>query len=594
MQNSIILKNNQHTLELNLTGAVSKHEKIHEIVYQDLDYELVLNLAELAESDIIQAEVLLNNCDSLWKEYIIKGHDITTIEFTNQKGFSLLFGLAQFSVILTFSDGTEKIMFSEFLSVAVNDYNREVQDSLGEMINVILQKQSIFLYKNQFIIDREKKSLYQNPKLNKEMNLIDRILYTYTMNFPYFKSGLKYRMESSAKIDNFEKLTRINPQTINYIVSHPEQLQQVNYKTGIYIQGYNFQPRKTLVSTGYEDSNIYENRVIIGFLKYIKVYLQMKCALAQEILNENSYGIEKKTNLKKGYILSEEIIKSYITANLNIYISELEEKLKEIKKIYMQYKRVFTCEEESINRVPKATTIFQNVHYYRNIFIEINGWFSFGEYDLSEEKRILNFVTADQIYEYYCLLSIFESLNELGYSEDISKRRSYKYELNSKYFKDTSEDNTFVFSNGDTEIFVYSQPVIYSQNSNTTNGITLFRTDRSYFRPDFVIKYVTHKNVSNYAILDAKWRREKTIDFKDMVYKYVYSISDVSDNNGKKFMWILKGKSDVEKSKIYRHQNGALSKTKGREFMNTTGIVEVTPRSGIRNLTDILSIFLMQ
>ena len=59
-------------------------------------------------------------------------------------------------------------------------------------------------------------------------------------------------------------------------------------------------------------------------------------------------------------------------------------------------------------------------------------------------------------------------------------------------------------------------------------------------------------------------------------------------------MWILKGKSDFEKPKINRHQNSPLSRTKGREFVNTTGIVEVTPRSGVRHLTDILSIFLMQ
>lgn len=594
MHNSIILKNENHTVELSLTNEVSKYDKVHKIVYQDLDYELLVNFSEFDELDIVQAEILLNNCDSMWNEYTIKEDSGMTIEFTSQKGFNLLFGLAQLNLVLTLSDGTEKIMFSEFLSIAVKDYNKETQDSLGEMVNYILKKQSNFLYRNQYSIGKEKRSQYQNPKITKEMGLIDRILYTYSVSFSYFKSGLKYSMESSVKIDNFEKLTRINPQTINYIVSHPEQLQQVNYSTGIYIQGYSFQPRKTLVSTVYENSNIYENRVIIGFLKYIKTYLQMKYTLAQQILNENSYGIGNKTELKKGYILSEDIINSYITADLKIYMSELREKLKEVKKIYMQYKTVFVCEEENINRAPKSTNIFQNVHYYRNIFIEMSGWFTFGEYDLSEEKKILNFITADQIYEYYCLLSIFEALNELGYSEDISKRKSYKYDLKSIHYKESSEDNTFVFSNGDSEIFVYSQPVIYSKKSNTTNGITLFRTDRSYFRPDFVIKYVSNTNATNYAILDAKWRRDKTIDFKDMVYKYVYSISDLSDDNGKRFMWILKGKKDYGKSQICRHHNSQLSKIKGNNFINSTGIVEVTPESGIKDLINILSIFLMQ
>ncbi len=585
----MILRSDEHTLELNLRNEIGpKYKKNQEIVYQDLEYELILNFPP---DEIIEVSILVNNDDSVWREYFVTQSESTRIEFTKQKGFNLLFGMAQFCVLLTLSNGTEKIMFSETLSVAVKEYNKEIQDSLNEMISDILRKQSDFLYRGKIITDRDRK-IYKNSRINKELNLLDRILYTYAINFPYFKSGLRYRMESTVKIDDFDRLSSLNPQTINYIVSHPEQLQRVNYKTGIYIQGYNFQPKKTLISTVYENSNIYENRVIIGFLSYLKTYLKMKKTTIQEILSNTNTIIDSKINLKAGYILSDEMINLFITTDLEKYFCELETKLKETQKIYMQYRRIFNCEEELITTVPKATTVFQNVHYYRNIFSEINGWFSMDEYNLSEERKILSFVTADQIYEYYCLLSIFESLNELGYEEDINKRHSYGYKLDSKYFKETLEDNTFTFSNGENKVIVYSQPVIYSKHSDTTNGITLFRTDGSYFRPDFVIKYTTNGEVYNYAILDAKWRQRKTIDFKEMVYKYVYSIADCSEISGRRFMWVLQGKSDSPKSHFYRHYKGQISKTQGRIFENTTGIVEVTPKSGIRNLTDILSVFL--
>lgn len=591
MQTTMILRSDEHTLELNLGNEiVSKYKKIQEIVYQDLEYELILNLPP---DEIIEVSVLVNNDDSAWQEYIVMHSDSTRIEFTKKMGFNLLFGMAQFFVLLTLSDGTEKLMFSETLSVAVRENKKGIQDSLSEMISDILRKQSDFLYRGKIISDSGRR-LYKNSKINKEMDLLDRILYTYKINFPYFKSGLRYRMESATKIDNFERMSSLNPQTINYIVSHPEQLQQVKYKTGIYIQGYNFQPKKTLVSTVYENSNIYENRVIIGFLSYLKTYLTTKKTLAQQILAHSNTIIESKTTLKPGYILSDEMINLFITTDLEKYICEVETKLKETQKVYIQYRRIFNCEEEPITKVPQATTIFQNVHYYRSIFSQINGWFSMGEYDLSEERKILSFVTADQIYEYYCLLSIFESLNELGYTEDINKRHSYEYKLASKYFKEILEDNTFTFFNGENKVIIYSQPVIYSRYSDTTNGITLFRTDGSYYRPDFIIKYVTKDRGNHYAILDAKWRSHYTLDFKEMVYKYVYSIADDSGTSGRRFMWILKGKTDSAKPAIYRHNKGLISKNKGKVFENTTGIVEVTPKSGIRNLTDILSVFLTE
>ena len=111
----MILRSDEHTLELNLRNEIGpKYKKNQEIVYQDLEYELILNFPP---DEIIEVSILVNN--DVWREYFVTQSESTRIEFTKQKGFNLLFGMAQFCVLLTLSNGTEKIMFSETLSVAV-------------------------------------------------------------------------------------------------------------------------------------------------------------------------------------------------------------------------------------------------------------------------------------------------------------------------------------------------------------------------------------------------------------------------------------------------------------------------------------------
>ena len=80
-------------------------------------------------------------------------------------------------------------------------------------------------------------------------------------------------------------------------------------------------------------------------------------------------------------------------------------------------------------------------------------------------------------------------------------------------------------------VTLYYQPVIYSDQTSTTNSIDLFRTDRFFYTPDFILKRVVG-NKTTYAIIDAKWRNRNTLldkkkegGMQDLVYKYLYSCS---------------------------------------------------------------------
>lgn len=211
---------------------------------------------------------------------------------------------------------------------------------------------------------------------------------------------------------------------------------------------------------------------------------------------------------------------------------------------------------------------------------------------------MLHFSTADTIYEYYCLLSIYDILISLGFSEVIEKREPYKYNVRSPFYSNTVEDNTFYFRNGNCEITLYYQPVIYSNFGQTTNNISLFRTDGSYYAPDYIIKKQTPNEIS-YGIFDAKWRNRSVLKSResdgglfDLAYKYLYSIVDAQTLKSVSMFWLLQGKDDAEFEQTYFHNHGRVSRTKSQQFQNATGIVRLTPRSGASELTQILRTFI--
>lgn len=152
-------------------------------------------------------------------------------------------------------------------------------------------------------------------------------------------------------------------------------------------------------------------------------------------------------------------------------------------------------------------------------------------------------------------------------------------------------------SNGNgCELTLYYQPIIFSSDSPDRNKITLFRTDRNYYSPDFVLKKETALGIE-YGILDAKWRPRKYLrDIHDdgglvaLSYKYLYSIVDEQTSQSASFFWLLQGKDD--NSHTYFHHKGAISNKRDSKFINSTGIVRLSPKYGNYELSRILKIFL--
>ena len=94
----------------------------------------------------------------------------------------------------------------------------------------------------------------------------------------------------TTRVDSFEKLQSISSQTIQYIIQHTDELRPVNFNTGITINKQNYQPSKTLISSTIESTDVFENQIIIGFIKTILTELS-KMKEEIEIRIKKSEGI---------------------------------------------------------------------------------------------------------------------------------------------------------------------------------------------------------------------------------------------------------------------------------------------------------------
>lgn len=248
------------------------------------------------------------------------------------------------------------------------------------------------------------------------------------------------------------------------------------------------------------------------------------------------------------------------------------------------YKQILKCEEIYINNIPKPSAIFTKIQHYRKIYKVIIDWFQSGNYNLQNEKIILTFSEASQIYEYYVLLKINNYLIKNNYYLKEANKFVYNLRSDSKYIN-TKFENTFIFEKEKIIITVYYQPVIYW--NQVVNDIGLFRNNNisldggkaKYYTPDYVIK-ISEKDVSQFIILDAKW---STIDsvinysFKDIIYKYAFSISTINSNDIIKKIWVANGKEiQNQDNYIYNFYNSSF-RERNNEIIPSAKILTLNP-----------------
>ena len=375
-------------MSIAMTNAEIKQSQIDRIIeqtdskksiYSDLSYEFTIDGIDLSTIEGIY--VYINDC------YESCSYNNGVIRFPGRGGsdrriFMDCYGFVEITLNIQLNDGSELNLRSEYLPVLVK--KGQLNDSVKAMAQYVYSNQEDLLLNG----DPKPKDLASlkeqgSQSLAAQVLLAEEIASVYERNYGYFKANSRFKIEKTASVDHIEKLQYITPATMQYIALHPEQLRQVNSTTGIRINNKVYHPNKTLVVEDRHSYDIYENRIIVGFLRTmifnIDTLIENTDSILQNIPSDNDPVGE--------YVYSS----LFIFAHTAKMLQECRDRLLIVKQkmaqLWQMYSSIMSVETVEVQYIPKPTALFMSIPQYNKIFVTISQWFSFGIYNF--EKKFI-------------------------------------------------------------------------------------------------------------------------------------------------------------------------------------------------------------
>lgn len=573
-------------------------------VFEDGVYDIRFECNQYMRNDICSIEVHVNGNSigniSINNEYeMIEG----LIEYKEdnyaKQPFLLHYDLVLLSFILIFADGSSREYFSDFLlCVSKNPEDvMNIQKMIQEIIAFDDTQVGEWIFSDNTRNDSN--SLYEG-KWNKQackslssyIQLLENVISCYKNNYAYFKMQSKHTIKRSAELVSYENVKTISRDSFNWIVQNTDQLAKVPYASGIQYQGKNYLPYHIATDTNKKSWDVYENRVVLGFLYTALLNAkQVYDEFDKDVLNEARIISRIQGSVPKEYRAPIITIKTLHVSFCRNLLKKLRHSIETLQQICSQYVSIFDIPLLPLTTFPRKTNTFCEIKPYSQIFEIIVHWLQYGEYSLEKERLILQVKTLDKLYEYYCLLRLLQLLADNGYTKNENIERPVSKHLytsaDSSYQNERDVANTYKLIKGDVLVTLYFQPVISAVGFE--NDITLFKTRKyrkNYYTPDFVLKFSSSEHNEEYVIFDAKFSSRKNIiehhRLDEVIQKYSCEMAVATNNCAPRMVWIFQGRVNNNENAIWRYHNSPLT-TKYRPItsygivsLNTT--VEISQR----------------
>lgn len=508
------------------------------VVYNDQIYTFTLTAPHVS----LPAQIYIN--DEVYETVLLCQTTDDSLCFKlkdNDRPFLTCFGAVRIEM-----SHHQQYYYSESIAVMVS--NTALNNNVIQMIEYIYENGEKYLYEeHQHAMIARGTKPDEVVSLEAKIRFLDKAAAIYHDAYPALKNNPYAKLKKTTCVDAFYKLTSVSANTVRYITAHADELTPANYNTGIRFNGQYYQPNRVLIEQNTYSNDVYENRIIVGFLKTVVEDIR------QDIRQLHQYTTRlHHPTTAAGYINSMIQIFSRSEKRINLYISRLQELQTQYQKLYYFYSKLMGISPEPVRSVPQFTAVFRSMASYRQLFEVICQWFSIGSYDLNKEDFLLTFVASDKIYEYYCLVKMLHYLNR---HMKLQTAERYPYPQRYPGDEEVHHANTFHFTNqqGD-RLTLYFQPVIYGRRS-AVNGIRLYRNTSttarsestsagSFYTPDYLIRFESGGQ-TRYLVLDAKFSTSNNIrryQLQELVYKYLFSLSPLDTTAQMAGLYILCGK----------------------------------------------------
>lgn len=552
-------------------------------VFEDGSYEIFFACDQYNKTDVESVAVCVNgeqvgNIVLSTDTAIVKGFTKYRDDIFAKQPFLLHYDLVAVSFILSFVDGSSKEYFTDFLlciSKSQEDATN-IQNIIHELIAFDDSQVGEWIFSdtkrdssNSFYEGKWHKRAYKS--LSSYIQLLEQVIACYKNNYTYFKMQGKHTIKQSSVLAPYEKVKKVSRDSFNWVVQNTDQLACVPYTSGIQYQGKSYLSFHIKTDTSQKSWDVYENRVIIGFLHTALLNAKQIFADFDRDLNEERIILRIHGSFPKEYCAPIITIKSLQVSFCRILLRKLNDSIDTLQNLYKQYETLFDVQISILTTLPRKTSTFCEIMPYAQVFEIIVRWFQYGEYSLEKERLILQVKTLDKLFEYYCLLRLLKLLADNGYKKADVKEPVFKYSYTSAdghYQNEKDVANTYLLSNKNVVVTLYYQPVISAVQFE--NDLTLYRTTKpssgkpDYYTPDFVLKFASPEHNEEYIIFDAKFSSRTNIknqSLPEVIRKYSCELCAITDSLAPKMVWILQGRVKSSENAIWRYHNSPLAST---------------------------------
>ena len=548
-----LIADNGNEVELNMHEGILPYttEEIlatNKQVYEDMPYRFEVDEDLSVYSNVsvyVNDEPISTQCDGTI--IYIAGKNAPE---ALRKLFRGCLGFVQIQIRLEDPFGNESLYCSEYASIMIKA-NMPKNQNVDAMLQYIYHNQKDFLYTKTNILSSGKQYDSTYNDFWAEIVFLEDIVGIYEHNVGYFRANSRFKLEQKDVVDSIVKMQYVNERSLRYIAQHPDLLRQ--NVTGIKLGKNSYLPDKTMMPQNQITKDIYENQVIVSFIKHL-IYETDNLASS---LNQFISKAVAPQSTQDDYVYSSSFFFSNIIDKLRSYRSEVENIKQRLERIHAVYSRILPVKEIDCSTQPKPTAVFLSVPQYNQIYTVIQKWYQKSGYDFASEKIMMNFLNIPTVYEIFVLVKLINLISSKGY--ELSESKKVRYPHINESFSIKEYNNVYTFRRENEEITLLYEPAIYDADMYHVNQLNLYRNNAmsfskttkewsgnnekwldyedyllcyKYYVPDFVIKR-KKSGKEQYVIMDAKFSKATKIMsdvLPEMILKYIFSLSPLTDN----------------------------------------------------------------
>lgn len=296
----------------------------------------------------------------------------------------------------------------------------------------------------------------------------------------------------------------------------------------IYYDGQHYRASTMRVSVLNENSDVYENRVIHGFVELL-------LREAQQLEQRYSYESKSKgifNELPNGYVSFFEKLSRFKSHLIGAQVNRIDYIIEQLKQLKIMLEHQLPVSRLSSNR-PIITPKARSNHAYRDVFVEIIKWYERGSVDWSAYENLFAIESIPVLFESYCYFRVVESVNSF-FSPFVASSASMP-----------RLEHRFVDSNG-CEVVIEREPnywvplhtskheegIVNSEGYTIKEGSNFSPRGQagpnSRRQPDIVIQLKRPDDGNTQLlVLDAKYTKSKTAFvhyLPELTMKYIHGI----------------------------------------------------------------------